>query len=650
MTIPKKALVLAAGLGTRMRPLTTACPKPLLPLWNVPMIERTLRMLEDWGVERIVVNLHWRAERLKAYLADRKGPANITFSEEREILGTGGALRPIKAWIGDDPLWVVNGDVACSLVPDPFVETLAAGERFAAAWLEPDLGPRTVEMDRKGRITCYHSPDAGLDGNFTFCGVSLLSPEVLRYLPPKKPFCTLVELFEAAMADSRFVNGVVIPGSYWADAGTVERFLQIHGEVKKRLRRDLPGGELYDPRTDRANPQSDGFFAVAPSASVPKSVRGENSVVLGSAILGEGCELRDCVIAGGEIGPNVRLSKTVCVAAAALGEPAVDAVCEGLGWPARSVAATCLGSRGSDRTFWRLRYRSDAVIAIAYRTEARPENGRYASHTRLLEEAGVAVPKVRFDDPASCCQAFDDLGDESLQALMADDAAHALDYYLPVMRLVARLHTEGARRAREAGAELEPAFDEALYAWERDLFERHLLKARYGFNKIPAKALRELKEVSKRLAGLPDTLVHRDLQSSNLLRKDGVFSLIDFQGMRWGPSAYDLASLLFDPYVALPEAVRQRLAEAYLEAAPEQAESVAALPYGAVQRLIQALGAYGRLASVGQTGFTRHIIRALRLLLEAADACGLEAVGALAEELIPREELIANLAERHWNG
>ena len=77
---------------------------------------------------------------------------------------------------------------------------------------------------------------------------------------------------------------------------------------------------------------------------------------------------------------------------------------------------------------------------------------------------------------------------------------------------------------------------------------------------------------------------------------------------------------------------------------------MAALPYGAVQRLIQALGAYGRLASVGQTGFTRHIIRALRLLLEAADACGLEAVGALAEELIPREELIANLAERHWNG
>ncbi len=649
MRLPKKALVLAAGMGTRMRPLTSACPKPLLPLWNLPMIERTLRMLEDWGVRSITVNLHWRAERLKAYLAGRRGAAKITLSEEKEILGTGGALRPLRAWIGDDPFWVVNGDVACSLIPDPFLEALEGGEGFAAAWLEPDLGPRTVEMDRKGRITCYHSPDPGLDGNLTFCGVSLLTPEVLRYLP-ETPFCTLVDLFEAAMADSRFVNGVVLPGSYWADAGTVERYLQIHAETKKRARRDLPGGELYDPVLDRANPQSDGFFAVAPIASVPKSVRGENSVVLGRTVLGEGCVVRDSVIAGGEIGPNVRLEGTVCVAASTLEEPALERVCTGLGWPIQSVAATCLGQRGSDRTFWRLRYRSDAVIAIAYRTEARPENGRYASHTRLLEEAGVAVPKVRFDDPASCCQAFDDLGDESLQALMADDAAHALDYYLPVMRLVARLHTEGARRAREAGAELEPAFDEALYAWERDLFERHLLKARYGFNKIPAKALRELKAVSKRLAGLPDTLVHRDLQSSNLLRKDGVFSLIDFQGMRWGPSAYDLASLLFDPYVALPEAVRQRLAEAYLEAAPEQAESVAALPYGAVQRLIQALGAYGRLASVGQTGFTRHIIRALRLLLEAADACGLEAVGALAEELIPREELIANLAERHWNG
>lgn len=107
-----------------------------------------------------------------------------------------------------------------------------------------------------------------------------------------------------------------------------------------------------------------------------------------------------------------------------------------------------------------------------------------------------------------------------------------------------------------------------------------------------------------------------------------------------GAAAYDLASLLYDPYVTLTPELRVRLARAYEICAPGLHDGVALLHIGAVQRLVQALGAFGRLASVGQAGFMRYILPALQNLLEVADICGLDAVGGLAEELIAKETLI----------
>jgi aminoglycoside/choline kinase family phosphotransferase len=107
--------------------------------------------------------------------------------------------------------------------------------------------------------------------------------------------------------------------------------------------------------------------------------------------------------------------------------------------------------------------------------------------------------------------------------------------------------------------------------------------------------------------------------------------------MRLGCAAYDLASLLYDPYVKLDEQERRILAKEYASAAPELASAVKLLAKAAVQRLVQALGAFGRLASVGQDGFLKYISSALDNLLAAADEADLDNVGAFAEELISRE-------------
>ncbi len=624
---PKHAVVLAAGLGTRLRPLTLARPKPLMPLWNVPLLERILRLLETWGVERITVNLHSQPEAIQAFLDRRDGRASIRTSYEPEILGTAGALRPLRSCLGSEPFWVVNADIAARLEAEPLLQAFAAGDGLAAAWLEPKKGPRTVEADRRGRITCYRSPTPGVPGTFTFCGLQLVSPRIFDFLP-ERPFCTLVEAYEHALECGVCVQGVAVKDSFWDDAGTVEAYLRLHGQAS-----------AVSGQTSAVSGRRVGAGVwVSEEAEVASDVRGRRSVVYGGARVLPGSVLTGCVIGGGCVGG--RLDGVVCVAASEAGDDALPDALDEMGWSPRETAAAFLGTRGSDRSFWRLIHGSERAIYIRYSLE-RSENARYAGHARLLAAAGVPVPRVLAERAQRRCLVLEDWGDDSLQTRMAAHPERAEAWYLPVVQALARLHGEGTRRmTAEPGLALEPPFDDALYGWEHGLFEEYLLNQRYGFAAMPGAVARELRETSSRLQGARQVALHRDCQSSNILFRGKRMAFIDFQGLRLGAAAYDLASLLYDPYVTLTPPLRMRLAQAYEACDPVLHDGVALLHVGAVQRLVQALGAFGRLASVGQTGFTRHILPALQNLLEAADTCGVDAVGGLVEELIAKETVI----------
>ena len=629
---PKQAVVLAAGLGTRLRPLTLARPKPLMPLWNVPLLERILRLLEEWGVERIAVNLHSLPEEIQAFLDRRDSRAEIRTSYEPEILGTAGALRPLRSFLGAEPFWVVNADIAARVAVEPLLQAFATGHGLAAAWLEPKKGPRTVEADRRGRITCYRSPTPGVPGTFTFCGLQLVSPRIFEFLPDR-PFCTLVEAYENALTCGVCVQGAVVKGSFWDDAGTIEAYLRLHD--RRSAANGMPPEELEQQLVGVG--LASGLW-VSEGAEVAEDVRGSRSVVFGETRVLPGSVLKGCVIGGGCVGG--RLDDVVCVAADKAGDDALPEALDELGWSPRETAVAFLGTRGSNRSFWRLYHGADRAIYIRYSLE-RSENVRYAGHARLLAEAGVPVPQVLAELAQRCCLVMEDWGDDSLQKRMAARPERAETWYLPVMEALARLHVEGTRRvAAESDTILEPPFDAALYGWEHGLFETHLLKERYGLAALPSDVARELRQVAARLLDAPQVALHRDFQSSNILFRGRRMAFIDFQGLRMGAAAYDLASLLYDPYVTLTPELRVRLARAYEICAPGLHDGVVLLHIGAVQRLVQALGAFGRLASVGQAGFMRYILPALQNLLEAADICGLDAVGGLAEELIAKETLI----------
>lgn len=529
----KKAIVLAAGLGTRLRPLTCAVPKPLLPVWGEQMLARIVAMLRDRGVDDIVVNCHYLHEQVEAWCEANGCRA----SYEPEILGTGGVLNPLRDWIGGEDFYLVNGDVVVENVP----ELAFAGDEIAAALVTED-GPRTIEVEPESSfVTNWKSDDAGYPGTFTYCGIALVRAEILAYVKPEG-FSSIVEAYEKAMMEGRFVRAVTSPKMLWTDAGTIPSYIALNQDG------------------------DDNAFAELP-------------------------QLKAAGIAG---------------------------------------EVQFLGARGSDRVF----FRTDRGIAILYDDEKRKENSKYASHARWLKANGVPVPDVVADYPERKLTVMEWAGSERKMSL---------EEYVKVVEALAKFNALDA-----SGLDLEPPFDAKLYEWERGLFAEHCLGTRFH-REMPKAVESELGNVASLLLKEPRALVHRDFQSTNVLWKNGRLSFIDFQGMRWGAAAYDLASLVYDPYVKFTEGERRALVALYAKKSGRE-EIVKTLPYAAVERLVQCLGAFGRLASVGQPQFGKHVLPALENLLDAADRAGLDAVGALAEDLIAEERKSHDCHGHHHDG
>lgn len=607
---PRKAFVLAAGFGTRMLPLTKTVPKPLLPLWGKPLIVHTLEMLRDWGVREVCINLHHLPQVITDYLA--KHPVrglDVGFSREDKALGTGGALPHARwfverAWsdggspspdggppsLHTEPFWMLNADVAMRLNPEPLIRAFKKSG-IAACWLTGSAGPRTVEMSR-GVISEFKSSRPKIAGTYTFCGLQLLSPRILEFLPADG-FATIVEGYQATMRAGHKIAGVEIDGSFWADLGTPKQYLDAHAAWKNRKR----------------------FVSAARDAIVAKGATVENSVIWSGARIGPKAVVRDAIVGCG-CKVDGRASGIVMRAGDALA-PAEIGLLKKCGW-SENATAILLGPRGSARAFTRVRDGKRSGILIHY-DPSRVENPLYVGHAKFLEAAGFPVPKIIGDDPKRCVTLLEDLGDDSILVKHHGAAEAVLErVYRATLDSVLVLHGEASRRARKRRLHMVPSFRPRLYQWERDYFAEHMLQKRLGLPPSTIAPIKnDLKKIGVKLFHAPLVVVHRDLQSSNVILKNGKPVFIDFQGMRWGPAAYDLASLLADPYMELSEPLQLRLLDYYAARCGD--ETVRDMFWLAViQRLAQALGAFAKLgATKGTEGFANHIPAALRMMRRA---------------------------------
>ncbi|HXF03874.1 MAG TPA: NDP-sugar synthase [Blastocatellia bacterium] len=245
-----RAMILAAGLGTRLWPLTADRAKPAVPFLNRPIITYTVEYLKKFGIYDIIVNLHHQGESIRRVLGDGSAfGVTITYSEEAEILGTGGALDKVRHLLADDTFVVVNGKIITEI--DLAAALSTHRERRALATLVLRRNREwdrfsIVEVDGDGRIRRFGgfpaplteegapSMPAGavLDDHapLMFTGIQILEPEIFEFIPRGRFSHTTLEAYPRAIEAGRLIAAHVAEGR-WYDLSTLERYLRASLEL-----------------------------------------------------------------------------------------------------------------------------------------------------------------------------------------------------------------------------------------------------------------------------------------------------------------------------------------------------------------------------------------------------------------------------------
>lgn len=274
----------------------------------------------------------------------------------------------------------------------------------------------------------------------------------------------------------------------------------------------------------------------------------------------------------------------------------------------------------SGRTIVRVKTPGHEPFIGVHWNEDREDNSQFIPVAQFLKQAKLRVPAIIHERARYRVALVEDLGDVDLLSLKDRPFAERLPLYRSAFEQVDKLFY--AKLAKDF--HLMAPFDAALYRWEQNYFFEYMVEE---FLEMDATALRENKEfvaLSERLGTVARHLVHRDFQSQNLMVKDDQVWLIDFQGLRRGRQEYDLASLIFDPYLDHTADEREQLLTLWEDIADERPLETL-FHECAAQRLMQALGAYGNIVkNRGDEWYKPHIATAGRLLGEVTAGTSLE--------------------------
>lgn len=295
---------------------------------------------------------------------------------------------------------------------------------------------------------------------------------------------------------------------------------------------------------------------------------------------------------------------------------------DNLGVPAWEM--TPIKKGGSDRSFFRVVLPDQSsFIFMHYGTDV-AENACWAGINEFLVGIGVCVPQIIAQDAHLHFMLIEDLGDTDLWSQRSLPWEQRRDYYFQVLQQIRKLHAFDLA-GLPAGLQLAESYSEKLYRWEHNYFLENFVSAVCRLELAPAflKDLeQELNELIDRLQKIEPSLIHRDLQSQNIMLKNGQAVLIDFQGMRLGCLFYDLGSLICDPYVTLNGEQQDDLISFYYDLMmPSYSRSIFVNNFweASAQRLMQALGAYGFLGlKKNKPAFLQHINSGINNLSAAA--------------------------------
>jgi len=537
-----KAMILAAGFGTRLRPYTQWTPKPLFTMSGRAVLDIMIDRLLEAGCRAIVINTHHQHHQIASFLEKQQYPVPVTTRHEPQILGTGGAIKNVSDFWDTDPFLVINSDIVTDINLAQVYQYHRSHRYPVTLVLHDDPRYNCVSVSSNGFIRAFSPKEPGYENRghqiLAFTGIQVLNPEVLRYIPGQT-FYSSIDAYRQMIADGKKIKASIVRGHYWQDIGTPQSYCQA----------------VYEN------------MSVAAFDAVDKAFRNQK------------------------------------------------------------IKRVALAGDGSDRKWYRLSSGKSTLVMVDHgirQNKKIAEADAFVAIGRHLEAAGVRVPKIYLYDTFAGLVFMQDLGDLNLQQVISETAepSEVITCYQTVIRQLLNMGVAAANNFNPAWTWQTPSYSrELILEKECRYFVEAFLQTYLGLKVRYSHLAQEFALLADRaLENAANGFMHRDMQSRNIMVNGGRYYFIDFQGGRMGPVQYDLASLLIDPYVDLPDALRLKLFDyaahnlpPELDISPQQFRQ--GCVYCALTRNLQILGAFGHLSkNRGKLYFEKYIPAALGTL------------------------------------
>jgi len=291
----KTAMILGAGAGKRLRPLTLVRPKPLIEVLNKTMLEWWAEFLVSAGVKRVVINVHYQTEAMLEHIqrlsAGFSGRLEIAPSIEKAILGTGGGIKNAAPLLGKNDFLVVNADIFTDFeLVKLALKHLANPGRLATLGLMEGQGPANVSVGAGSRILGFRRPEPMAEevSRQTYCGAMALSPQIFDKIPDGES--DIIEVFMRAISEGDDVFGWTYDPAIWSDMGTAASYWELN--------RTLAAGRNITHSTAKVEGDLYGWNVVGAEARLEKGAASENCVIWPGTVISEGASVKNAIVAG----------------------------------------------------------------------------------------------------------------------------------------------------------------------------------------------------------------------------------------------------------------------------------------------------------------------------------------------------------------
>jgi len=639
--------ILAAGLGERLRPITAYIPKPLLPILGKPVLEYILEKVSALPITAIGINLHYKKEAVEKWVRNSQFGERVVLFPEDPVLGTGGALKNAEGFLKKNIFLVHNADIVSDIDLENLIAFHISSGNLATLAVHdyPEFNRLILKGGFLNGALGHPKPFASVNPTeyakglpegsqkiLAFTGIAVYRPEFLQFLPEGNS--SVVDAWFRAISAGYKIGTLDVTGCSWTDTGRPASYTKAVFEELKNI-----GETVY----------------IHPSVQGCDNIEMDGYVIIEDAsIVHDKLSLRNCIVLPGtEIGIERREGACSAPGTASVEDSFENSI---IGPDFKIVLketdlfnfsgdnAVAIGTGGSDRKYFRVKKNGRSVVLMKC-PEGDADYDRHIELTLFFRKHSLPVPELIGRDPGRKMAVFEDAGGLSLYSWLkcrrAEDKQEEI--YRKALDFLILLHTSVTEHVRECPSLQDRRFDYDHIRWETGYFVERFVKGVAGIQIGDAGALNDnFQSLALKVNSFSKTIVHRDFQSQNIMVRGGNPVVLDYQGARLGPPAYDIVSLLWDPYYRLSCSTRERLLSYYTGKMSADAQWFNEKEFGEtllpcrMQRHMQALGAYGFLSSVkGKNYFLKYIPEGLRLLREDLSAAKKEypALDALVKKL-----------------